>query len=325
MMRKILALLPALLLATFAARAEDTVWRAGIVEAKSDSGIVMMPAQHDFAARRGLKIEFMQFKGDALMLKAMLAGELDSYEGTPGSPIIATAHGADVKLVGCYWPGLTYGIYGRGDVRQVADLRGHNLAISSPASLPDLVVRAALDQVGLPPSAVQFVALGSDADRFRALSMGTVDGAAFSTEFGPMLAGTGIVQLLNAAEKLPNFLRFCTYMSSQTVHDRAPLAAAFLATEMEGFAYALAHPDETLALTRATIHAKADDPRPAEMLRQVTTYKAVDPTMAISMDKLNWMQDLLVRTGNLPKASDLSRLVDTGPRQAALALLAAGH
>lgn len=305
------------------ARAEERVWRAGIVEAKSDSGIVMMPAAHEFAARHNIRIEFVQMKGDALLLKALLAGELDSYEGSPGSPLIATAHGADVKLVGCYWPGLTYGIFGRREVKDIADLRDRNLAISSPASLPDLVVRAALDQVGLAPSAVHFVALGSDADRYRALIMGTVDGAAFSTEFGPMLGDSGVHMLLNAADRLPNFLRFCTYMSAETVTQRAELAADFLAAEMAGFGHALAHPDETVALTRATIHAKPDDPRPEEMFKQVMTYHAVDPTMPIPMDKLAWMQDLLLRTGNLHQAADLDRLVAPALREAALARV--GH
>jgi len=91
------------------------LWRHGIVEAKSDAGIVFMGSKGGFAEKQGLKIEIKQFKGDTLALKALLAGELDSYEGNPGSPMVAASRGADIKVVGCYWPGLTYAIYSKPD------------------------------------------------------------------------------------------------------------------------------------------------------------------------------------------------------------------
>src|SRR3954467_9778088 len=86
---------------------ELKVWRHGVVEAKSDAGFVFMAQQKGFAEKQGIKLEMPQFTGDALELKALPAGELDSYEGSPGAPIIAVARGAGLKLVGCYWPGLT--------------------------------------------------------------------------------------------------------------------------------------------------------------------------------------------------------------------------
>src|SRR5215470_1075151 len=84
-------------------------WRHGVLEAKSDAGFVFMPSRGGFAEQQGLKVEMLQFKGDALALKALIAGELDTYEGSPGGPMLAASHGANIKLVGCYWPGLTYG------------------------------------------------------------------------------------------------------------------------------------------------------------------------------------------------------------------------
>jgi hypothetical protein len=40
----------------------------------------------------------------------------------------------------------------------------------------------------------------------------------------------------------------------------------------------------------------------------------------VPLEKLNWMQDLLVRTGNLAKPFDLKTMVDAGARENALAL-----
>jgi len=53
-------------------------WRHGIIEAKSDAGILFMPGARDFAAKRGLKLELVQLKTDAIALKALLSGDLDS-------------------------------------------------------------------------------------------------------------------------------------------------------------------------------------------------------------------------------------------------------
>jgi len=320
---RLLAAFCALAIAT-SAHAEEKVWRHGIVEAKADAGIVFMPSEHDFAARQGLKIEYVQFKGDALAIKAFLAGDLDSYESNPGAAILAAAHGADVKLVGCYWPGLTYGIFTKASVPDIKALAGQNFAISGPGSLPDLVARAILEKNGMAPSSVKFAVLGSDADRFRALSQGLVQAAAFSTEFLPLIPAQGMQMLASAAEELPNYVRFCSYMSSKTLRDRRAEATGFFAADMQGWSYALAHPDEGAALARRLTGAKPDDLRPEEIFRQVAKYHAVDPTAPVPLEKLRWMQDLLVRTGNLNAPYDLAKLVDMTLQPQALKLSGIG-
>ena len=165
---------------------EMKLWRHGIVEAKSDAGIVFMASKGGFAEKQGLKIEIKQFKGDTLALKALLAGELDSYEGNPGSPMIAASRGADIKLIGCYWPGLTYAIYSKASINSPADLKGKTFAISAPGALPDLVARAVLAQNNVPAADVKFTVMGSDADRFKAVTAGIVDAAAASSGFAPV-------------------------------------------------------------------------------------------------------------------------------------------
>src|ERR1700754_1605521 len=144
------ALAAALVTAAAPANAQQLkTWKHGIVQAKSDAGFVFMAASGGFAEKQGLKIEMVQFTGDALALKAMLAGELDSYEGSPGGPMLAASQGADIKLLGCYWPGLTYGIYSKQAITSPKDLKGKSMAISAPGALPDLLARAVLEQNGV--------------------------------------------------------------------------------------------------------------------------------------------------------------------------------
>lgn len=309
------------LMALPASAQELELWRHGIVEAKSDAGIVFMGSKGSFAKKQGLKIEIQQFKGDTLALKALLAGELDSYEGNPGSPMVAASRGADIKLIGCYWPGLTYAIYSKESIKSPAELKGKTFAISAPGALPDLVARAVLAQVNLSAADVKFSIMGSDADRFKALTAGIVDAAAASSGFAPEAEKAGVKMLVHAIDAVPNYIRFCIYSTSKTLAARKDDAVRFLAAEIAGFRYALANRDQTLALTREITLAKPDNPQPAFTYDEVKRLSAVDPDMAIPMNKLAWMRDLLVTTGNLTKPVDLDAFVDVDVRTKALQIV----
>lgn len=314
-------ILAACLLLTSAAavEAQPTAWRHGIVEAKSEAGFVMAPLQAGIAETQNLAIEYVQLKGDALLLKALLSGDLDSYEGSPGGAIIAASRGADVKIVGCSFPGLMYGLFVKPEIGSIKDLEGKPLGISAPGSLPDLMVRALLDKEGIPVSAVKFAALGSDADRYRALLVGTISGAAFSTEFLPVLDTSKMKMLVSAREALPNYLRFCTVVSGKSLQTSRDAVVRFVTAQMQGDAYALSHRDETIALTRKITSAKPDDARPGFVYDQVKAGGLVDPEMKLPVDKLDWMMQLLVRTGNLAKPFDVTTIVDDTVRRDALA------
>ncbi|HUC49047.1 MAG TPA: ABC transporter substrate-binding protein [Xanthobacteraceae bacterium] len=302
-----------------AQEAKGKPWRDGIVEAKSDAGFVFMASKGGFAAKEGLDLDMVQFKGDALALRGMLAGELESYEGNPGAPLLAASRGADIKIIGCYWPVLTNGIFVRKGISSIADLKGKAFAISSPGALPDLFARVVLEENGLTDSDVKFAVMGSDADRFRALSAGIADAAVISTEFAPIAAQQSIKLLVHPHDAAPNYLRFCVYTSSAVLKQRHDDVVHFLAAEMKALRYALANRDKVIDLTREVTGAKPDDPRPAYIFDEVVKYSAIDPAMPVPLDKLDWLQDLLVKTGNLSTKIDVKTIVDDGPRQEALA------
>src|SRR5882757_4637533 len=101
---------------TAPAAAQDKVWRHGLINAKADAGIFLMVSTRDFAAKQGLKLEVSQFKDDQLALKALIAGELDSFEGGPQGVFAAASKGADAKILGCHWTVVPHGIYARNDI-----------------------------------------------------------------------------------------------------------------------------------------------------------------------------------------------------------------
>ena len=321
--------LAAVTLAAAPAAADDLkVWRHGIIEAKSDAGIFYMASRRDLAAKLGIRIEFVQLKADTIALKALISGDLDSCEGGPGGTIAAASRGADVRVVGCHWLAPPHGIYVRPPIVALTGLRGRAVAISSPGSFPDIFARAAFKRAGIAATEVRFASLGSDTDRYKALMAGIVDGAVISNEFVPIAGRTAsgedaIRDVMPAESAVPDFVRVCIEMTGRTLRERRPLAARFLAAEIDGLRYAMSHRDDALRVTAEIAGLKAGDPRPAFVYDAAVRAGAVAPDLPVPLEKLDFVQKELVAAGTLTRPADVATLVDAGVREEALALLAA--
>lgn len=304
------------------ASAQDfKTWRHGIIEAKSDAGILYMASKRDFAGKLGLKLDFVQLKNDAIALKALLAGELDSYEGGAGGAMMAAARGADVRIVGCNWLAAPHGVYVRPNIASMADLKGKSVAVSTPGTFPEIYARAAFEKAGIPIGEVRFAAMGSDTDRYKALIAGVVDGAIITNEFVPISGKDGIRDLMPATEAMPNFTRICLEMTGKTLAARREDTTRFLAAEIEGLRFAMSHRDDTIRLTHEIIGAKPDDPRPAFVFDEAVRTNVIGTDLPIPLDKLEFMQKQLVNSGSLARTGDLEKMIDKSVREEALALL----
>jgi NitT/TauT family transport system substrate-binding protein len=300
------------------ADAQEKDWNHAIVAAKSDAGYLFMVTK-GFAEKQGLKLTMTQVDSDAIGIKALIAGQVDSYEGSPAGAMIAASRGADVKIVGCHWPGLPHGVYVRGGITTPQDLKGKTIAISQPGAMPDQLIRTLLAKYGMSPDDVKFANLGSDNDRYKALAAGVVDSAVISGEYTPIAEKAGVKLLIAARDVLPDYLRICLMTSGAVEKNRHDDLVRFLAAEIAAFHYAVGHRDETLALTREVTNIAADDPRPAYIFDDAVRTHSLDPDIGLPLDRLDWMQKQSVASGDQPKLDDLSVVADGGPRKEALA------
>jgi len=294
-------------------------WRHGIIAPKADAGFLLMAAKRGFAEREGLKLELLDVKDDQIGLKALLAGELDSYEGGVQGAIAAGSRGADVKIIGCHWIVPPHGIMVKSSIDKMEDLKGKSIAVSAPGSFPDMLARAALAKYKLTPADVNLAAVGGDRDRYAALSGGVVEAAVVSNEYLPLPSSKGLKMLVEGREALPNFVRVCMFSSGKTLAARHEDAVRYLTAQSKALSYALGHRDETIGLTVEATGAKADDPRPAFVYDDAVKVGAIAPDLPLPMDKLAWIQQEMVALGQLPRAGDLTRMVDPESRKEALA------
>jgi NitT/TauT family transport system substrate-binding protein len=293
-------------------------WRHGIIAPKSDAGFLLMAAKRGFAEAEGLKLNLLEVKDDQIGLKALLAGELESYEGGVQGTIAADVRGADVKIIGCHWPLVPHGLMVKAPVRTIQELKGKSIAVSSPGSFPDMFARVALAKFNMSASDVVLAAVGGDRDRYTAMIGGVVDAAVVSNEYLPLPTSRNYKMLLSGPDAGPNFLRVCMFSTARVLAARREDAIRYLTAQSKALRYALSHRDETLALTREASDTKADDPRPGFVFDDAVKTGAIAPDLPIPMDKLAWMQDQLVALGQIPKAGDLTTMVDSEIRAEAM-------
>jgi len=277
-----------------------------------------LTAKRGFAEKEGLKLELLEVKDDQIGLKALLSGELDSYEGGAQGAIAVNVRGGDVKIMGCHWVVVPHGIMAKAGIDKIEDLKGRAVAVSAPGSFPDMLARLALAKFKIAPSEVKLAAVGGDRDRYTALVGGVVDAAVVSNEYLPLESSKGLKMLLEGKDALPNFLRICMFSSAKVLAERREDAIRFLTAQSKALRYALGHRDETVALTVEATAAKANDPRPAFVFDDAVKVGAIAPDLPLPMDKLSWMQDQMVELGQIPKAGDLAKMVNNDIRAQAV-------
>jgi NitT/TauT family transport system substrate-binding protein len=302
-----------------AAQAQDKVWKHGILEAKSDSGFIAMVDKGGFAAKRGLKVEILQIKAGATLMKALISGEIDSVDMGAAESIVAGVRGTGVKIVGCTWPGVPQVVLAKAEIKSLADLKGKNVAISSPGSLPDLLFRGMLDAANVPFSDVKLATQGADLDRYKSLVAGVVDAAVVSNEFEPIMP-PNIKVLAKGGTAVPKFLRLCIATNSKVLAERRDDLVKFVAAEMDAYKFAASHRDETIKLAKEMTQAKPDDKRAEFITDQAIREKQMDPALPIPADRIEWMQELFVKAGVIPKTVPTATLVDTSVQADAVKL-----
>jgi NitT/TauT family transport system substrate-binding protein len=296
-------------------------WRHGIVEAKGDSGFLFMAAEGGFAAKHGLDLQMVQFVSGTTPLKALISGDLDSFEASPVVALSAMHLGADVKIIGCDWPGMTYTLFTQKGIDSVQGLKGKTVGVSAPGSLPYLFARESLRAAGLSNGDVKFANAGGSADRVKAVAAGVVAATASSSEFEVEADKYGVKPLLRGPEIVPKFTKVCMMSTGKKIAARRKAMEHFLAASMEGIGHALKNRDAMVTLARKIGHLPPEDRSPEFIYDEAVKYNAVSADLAIPKDNLQWVDEIMVKDGALDSVKDVSNFIDDSVRTEALKLV----
>jgi len=204
-----IALLGVLLLVTSGLGNAQTVkikMGSSLSPASLESITPYVAIEKGFFKKYGLDVEVVEFRGDAIHVKALLSGDIDmsiNMGATEG--IVGAAKKAPIKLWVVTNPTTPYHFVARKEAgTTLAALVGKSIAVSGIGAISYHIPRIVIERSGLDPEKFKYVAVGSPADRFKALVAGKVDATVVTnTEVAKLVNYPEIIDLVNVPKVVP--------------------------------------------------------------------------------------------------------------------------
>ena len=175
----LLAIVPALLVAAGPSLAQTMKVKMGssLSPPSLDSITPYVAIEQGLFKKYGLDVEMVEFRGDATHTKALIAGEVDvAINMGATSAIVSASKGAKIRLYMVPQPVTPYHFVARKEVATTLQgLAGKNIAVSSIGAISYHIPRIVLERSGVDPERAKYIAVGSPADRFKALVAGKID------------------------------------------------------------------------------------------------------------------------------------------------------
>ena len=200
-------LLAALCAAPVPAGAQAAKVRLGTSLSPPSSDVLTpyVAVERGFFGKHGLEVQVIAFRGGAINMKALLAGEVDVSVIGATDAIVSASKGAKVRLWMVPYPVVPFHLVARRDAAPTLHaLVGKNLAVSGIGTISYHIPRIVLQRSGVDPEKVKYVAVGSPADRFKALLAGKVDATLVTNMEAAKLAQyPEIIDLVQVSKVVP--------------------------------------------------------------------------------------------------------------------------
>lgn len=300
---------------------DKLTWKVGTLQCSTDCGFLKMADEKGFFKRRGVHVEFVTLQSASQALPALASGEVDAVEQNAGAFFIASERGdLDASIIGSTMIGLPWAIYAKEGITSLAQLQRKSIAISSPTGLPATIANVMFAQAGVSPASMQRLNGGGNADRYRAVVAGTTDSASSPADYVPRARKDGVNVVALSTDVVPDYPRYSIIARNDRLAAKPKAARRYLAGLMDGYRYAYAHPRETKELAAKEAGTTTGDPYVTYMYDLIAGKRLVDPDAGVARPRLEYLSNLLVKTGQLSRPADLATLVDDGPQRDALAM-----
>jgi NitT/TauT family transport system substrate-binding protein len=275
---------------------------------------VYFALENGYFKRDGLDVQVTRYQGSPVAVRALLSGDADVVETGGDTALLAMEGGAPIDILLSPVARSTDVVVAKAPIASIADLKGKSFAVSAPGSPGDVLGRLLLQKNGVDPGQVQFVGLGSPADRVRALLGGKVDStSATILVIEPVLEAIakGEVKVLaSLGEQFPAIPLSYVVAQESVIKSRRDAMVRFVRGYIEGLRWAQANPDEA-----ARIGAKHIRETPVNVLtsgmREMSRLKVYGVDGGISEKGLQDTQQALKDLGRIKtvaKSTDVAAL-----------------
>jgi NitT/TauT family transport system substrate-binding protein len=215
---------------------------------------IFIAQEHGIFKKRGVDVDVIVSRGGGEAMKAYIAGEV-AVVGT-GFPEVGLmrARGVDVQLYFAQSTRVPFTLLGRKDlgIKSIADLKGKNIAVTSPGSLTTNITRYLIKQQGWDPDRdVGLVSVGGGGEILGALQGKKVEAAMLFEPFVTIAISQDMaVALVDVAEVLDAFSSAPLSTSKSFVEKSHKDADALFASLKEGLDYLHANKVGTFELAQ---------------------------------------------------------------------------
>jgi ABC-type nitrate/sulfonate/bicarbonate transport system substrate-binding protein len=247
----------------------------------------------------GLAPDMMSVSDGSKILGAIVGGTADiSLASGFGQVFPAIEHGAPLKILagGALVPTIAL-FTGKRYVNSLKDLEGRTVGTGSVGALVYQLVVVLLRKYSVDVSKVRFVNIGSSADAFRAVSAGTVDAGPGAAALIPEAARYHVrpVPHGNLSVELPEYTYQGAWASDREIATRRDALVRALAAF--GKLYRFVQTPEArqpfLEARRSVFPSAPQSDHEAEW-NYIQTYKPFAVNLALTPDRLRYMQELNV-------------------------------
>jgi ABC-type nitrate/sulfonate/bicarbonate transport system substrate-binding protein len=259
--------------------------------------------------KHGIELEIFSMRGDAQLQQAMAAGNVEFGLGS-GPGLAFVAKGAPVKGVAAFAlqpANLTIIVAANSPVREVKDLKGKKISVTTAGSLTDWLARETSRQQGWGPDGITIVPLGAPTSSIAAMKNNQIDGIVIAAENAYTLEAKGEARLLlNLGNIAKDFHTHIIFARNDLLASNRDLVRRFVAAFFETVAFMRGNKAETVA-----IGARAMKMEPAIVARaydeQMGMLSADGVFLPAAMEVLarSW-----VELDILPSKPDVSTLID---------------
>lgn len=280
-------------------------WRMGVVRYKADTAFELAGYEKGFYKEQGLDFEPVEMPGDADLLRALTAGTFEIAEITPAGTMAGIEKGAGLKVVASFMPGLPHVLFVRKDINGFAELEGKPVAVSGLGALPHVVAQAILENHRVDTKKIEWVQMGGDPDRVRALVAGQAAGTVASIEHELIVKAAGGKVLAVASQELPNWTRFTLITTDKVIKERPGDLVRALIAQAKGTRYAM-DPKNKDDVVRLMAKYGKREPKQVEWIYDwFLANRQLNPNGDVKAASLNWMQELNVKLGRQKKVLPL--------------------
>jgi NitT/TauT family transport system substrate-binding protein len=232
-------------------KAQGTAWTFLPVDIGVEQGLF---------AQQGLDVDSANLGGDAKVQQALAAGSIDVGLGSgPGMAFIAKGSPAIAVAAFAGPPrNISAIVLADSPIKQIADLKGKTIAVSSVGSLSDWLAKQMAIQEGWGQDGIRAVPLGAVETSIAALKSRQIDAVVLSTEAGFGLEERGQARMLASMDRYaPRFITHVVFAQKSLVATKPDVVARFLKAFFAAIAFMKTHKEETSALAARVLAQSA--------------------------------------------------------------------